>query len=154
MEVGIHAHVTDLATSKIGAALRPVFQKLAKRLKGDYGGVIEHLWIDLELVEDHSRADGLPRHAFRFQKRVSGRSHFGLPPTPDSFNVGHFSVRPDFAHLLGLPTKETIPYALSLIYKASEVLLEKQKKLGGFDAALFRKRLRTECHSLGYKIEA
>ena len=154
MEVGIHAHMTDQATSKVGAALRPVFQELSNRLKGEYGGLIEHLWIDLELIEDHSRADGRPRHPFRFQKRVSGRSHFGLPPIPDRLNVGHFSVRPDFALVSSLSTEQAIFYALSLIYRASEILLDKQKKLGGFDAALFRKRLLVECQILDHRVEA
>lgn len=154
MEVGIHAHITDQTTSKVGAALRPVFQELSNRLKGEYGGSIEHLWIDLELIEGHSKADGRPRHPFRFQKRVSGRSHFGLPPTPDRFNVGHFSVRPDFALVSSLPTEQVIPYALSLIYRASEILLDKQKKLGGFDAVLFRKHLLAECQGLGHRVEA
>jgi hypothetical protein len=130
-----------------------VFKGLSNRLTGEYGGLIEHLWIDLELVEGHSKTDGTPRHPFRFQKRVSGRSHFGLPATPDRFNVGHFSVRPDFALLSSLSKDLVIPYALSLIYQASEVLLDKQKKLGDFDAALFRKRLLAECQSLGHRLE-
>lgn len=152
MEVGIHANMVDQATRRIGDALRTPFKELGARLNGDYGGVIEHLWIDLELIEGHAKADGTPRHPFRFQKRVSGRSHFGMPPIPDRFNVGHFSVRPDFGLLTSLPLQEGVPYALLLIYQASEVLLEKQKKLGGFDAALFRERFRAECRAIGFDI--
>lgn len=153
MEVGIHANMSDQATSKVAAALQPLFRELSNRLKGEYGGLMEHLWIDLELIESHAKTDGRPRYPFRFQKRVSGRSHFGLPPVPDKFNVGHFSVRPDFALISSLPSEEAVPYVLSLIYIASEALLDKQKKLGGFNAELFRARFQDECQSLGYQCE-
>jgi hypothetical protein len=153
MEIGIHANMSDQATSKVAAALRPLFRELSNRLKGEYGGLIEHLWIDLELIESHAKTDGKPRYPFRFQKRVSGHSHFGLPPVPDKFNVGHFSVRPDFALISSLPSEQAIPHVLSLIYKASAVLLDKQKKLGGFNAELFRARFQDECQNLGYQCE-
>jgi hypothetical protein len=154
MEVGIHANMQDQATSKIADALRPLFRDLGSRLEGDYGGLPEHLWIDLELIESHARADGKPRYPFRFQKRVSGRSHLGLPTAPDRLNVAHFSVRPNFALISSLPREQAISYAVSLIYKSSEVLLEKQKRLGGFNATLFRQRFREACQSLGYPCEA
>jgi hypothetical protein len=153
MEVGIHANMSDQVTSKVADALRPVFRKLSTRLNGEYGGLMEHLWIDMELIESHAKADGSPRHPFRFQKRVSGRSHFGGPPIEDRFNAGHFSVRPDFALIASLPLEQAIGYGLSLIYKASEVLKDKQKKLGGFNAELFRTRFQEECQNLGYHCE-
>ncbi len=154
MEVGIHANMSDQATYKLAQALHSPFRALSNRLKGEYGGLIEHLWIDLELIESHAKADGKPRHPFRLQKRVSGRSHFGLPPMSDSLNVGHFSVRPDFAHLASLPEEQAISYVLALIYNATVILLEKQKKLGGFDAVLFRTRFHNECEDLGYSYSA
>jgi len=80
---------------------------------------MKHLWIDLELLRSHAKEDGSSKHPFRFQKRVSGRGPFGLPDQPDSFNVGHFSVRPDFGRLLLLPMDEVIPYVLSLRYRVS-----------------------------------
>jgi hypothetical protein len=150
----MHANMQDMDKTEVGAALRPVLEELSQRLTGEYGGVIEHLWIDVELVEFGAKPDGSPRHPFRFQKRVSGRSHFGGPRQPDTLNVGHFSVRPDFNHLLSLPTKLAVCYALSLIYRGTEVLLAKQKKLGGFDAQHFRERLLSECNTLGYRVEA
>jgi hypothetical protein len=103
MKVGIHANIVDVDTSDVADALGPVFDTLSRTLESDYGGSIEHLWIDLELLELAFKPDGGPRYPFRFQKRVSGRSRFGLPPSPDSFNVGHFSVRPDIALLVSLP---------------------------------------------------
>ena len=154
MQVAMNANMQDIDKADVGAALRPVLADLSQRLTGDYGGIIEHLWMDVELMEFGSKPDGSPRHPFRFQKRVSGRSHFGLPRRPDTFNVGHFSVRPDFDLLLSLPKKRAVCYTLSLIYQGTEVLLAKEKKLGGFDAQRFRERLRTECSALGYSVEA
>ena len=153
MQVGMHASVQDANKSEIGGWLRPVLEDLSQVLSDDYGGTMEHLWIDFELTEFGSKPDGSARHPFRFQKRVSGRSHFGLPPRPDTFNVGHFSVRPDFEFLMSLSRKRAVRYALSLIYQGTEVLLAKQRKLGGFDAMRFRQRLASECAALGYRVE-
>jgi hypothetical protein len=154
MQVGLHANMCDQATSDLASALSPVFRDLSNRLAGEYGGMMEHLWIDLELIEHHARVDGGPRHPFRFQKRVSGRSRFGLPPQPDSFNVGHFSVRPDFFRLKALSIDQAIPYVLQLIYDGTAVLIGKGKRLGGFDAPLFRTALRGACVDLGYVVVA
>src|SRR5690606_24976450 len=110
-------------------------------------------WIELELIEAHARPGGTPRHSFRFQKRVSGRSHFGLHPAPDALNVGHFSVRPDFDLIRSLPAEQAIAYALSLIYGGTEVLHARSKRLGGFDADQFRSRFHDTCRDLGYRCE-
>lgn len=152
MKVGLHANMVDMRTDKIGSSLRAVFVILSERLSGDYGGTIEHLWIDFELIESHAKPDGKPRYPFRFTKRVSGRSSFGLPPAPDNFNVGHFSVRPDFQRLLSIANEDITAYCLNLIYKELEVLKTKEKKLGGFDSELFRKKYKDECTRLGYTI--
>ncbi|MBB3121196.1 hypothetical protein [Pseudoduganella violacea] len=152
MEVGIHANMVDQTTATLARALRPLLDELKERLRGDYGGQMEHLWIDLELLQSFARPDGQPSHPFRLQKRVSGRARMGLPAIPDSFNVGHFSVRPDFALLAAMPEQEAIPYVLTLIHETSALLLEKQKRLGGFDAVKFRARFREECAALGYTL--
>ena len=153
MRIGLHANMVDMRTDKIGSSLRDVFVILCERLSGDYGGTIEHLWIDFELIESHAKPDGKPRYPFRFTKRVSGRSSFGLPPAPDNFNVGHFSVRPDFQRLLSIANEDITTYCLNLIYKELEVLKTKEKKLGGFDSELFRKKYMDECTRLGYTIK-
>jgi hypothetical protein len=114
MEIGIHANIVDYKTLKIAEALSSVFEVLSNKLKSDYGGIMEHLWIDFELVESDAKPDGKSRFPFRFAKRVSGRSSFGLAPSPDYYNVGHFSVRPNFPYLLSLPEDEVIPYCLNL----------------------------------------
>jgi hypothetical protein len=154
VKVGFHANIVDDDTKALAAALAPLFETLGRKLEGEYGGLIEHLWIDLELLEYLAQADGSPRHPFRFQKRVSGRPHFGLPVTPDHFNVGHFSVRPDFALVASLSVECAIPHVLQRIYQESAVLLGKEKKLGGFDVNLFRERLLSECQQLGYPLSA
>ena len=150
MKVGLHANRADLKTYEISSLLREVFDILCVRLSGNYGGTIEHLWIDFELIERDAKPDGKPRFPFRFAKRVSGRSHFGLPPSPDYLNVGHFSVRPDFQYLLSVSKEKVIQYCLNLIYEELEVLKVKEKKLGGFNSELFRHRFWEECKNIGY----
>jgi hypothetical protein len=152
MQVGLHANIVDQQTHKIASSLRDVFDVLCEKLDGNYGGTIEHLWIDFELIESNTKPDGKPKFPFRFAKRVSGRSHFGLSPSPDYLNVGHFSIRPDFRHLLSVSQDEIIPYCLNLIYKELEILKAKEKKTGGFDLELFRNRFVEECEILGYKL--
>ena len=150
MEVVIHANVYEESLSDVVQVVRPLFDELGKRLSGEYGGVMEHLWIDLELIESRASQDGKPRHAFRLQKRVSGHSRFGLPAITDKFNVGHFGVRPDFAFIATQPKAHTIKHVLTRIFETSSVLLAKQKRLGGFDASRFREKFYEECSSLGY----
>ena len=152
MQVGLHANMSDQATNHVAVALIPTLKELSERLSGEYGGIIEHLWIDVELIEAHARPDGKSRFPFRFQKRVSGRSNFGLPAGPDKFNVGHYSVRPNFLQLAYTPSKNIVPYVLSIIYESTSVLLLKSKKLGGFDAVLFRQSFLRACEDLGFKL--
>lgn len=152
MEIRFHANMCDISTSHVASAMHAPFKSLGEYLTGDYGGTMEHLWIDLELIESHARADGSCKHPFRFQKRVSGRSHFGLSPQADHFNVGHYSVRPDFAVIASLSESQLLPHAISIIYDSTVVLLDKQKKLGGFDAILFRERFVAACERLGCEI--
>ena len=152
MQVGLHANMCDQSTRHAANALRPPFKALSERLSGDYGGVMEHLWVDLELLESTARPDGRSRFPFRFQKRVSGRSHFGLPATPDKFNVGHYSVRPDYQTVRSLSAVQVVPYLLSLVYESTSILLEKDKRLGGFDASRFRSSFLLACKDIGYEI--
>lgn len=152
MKVAIYANMFDQALCTVAEALQAPLQTLSTLLEGDYGGLMDHLWIDFELLESHARPDGNPLHSFRFAKRVSGRSHFGLPRMPDSYNVGHYSVRPDFYRLETLPTSQALLYSLSLIYNSTRVLIKKRKRLGGFDAERFRARFLEGCKHLGYEI--
>ena len=43
---------------------------------------------------------------------------------------------PDIAELLYIPQDSVADYVLQLIYRSTKVLIEKKKRLGGFDAAL------------------
>jgi len=154
MKVGIHANQLDKSMLEIGYKLRPILDELAKQLSGDYGGIIEHLWIDLELSEMTIKAFKKPPYPFRFQKRVAGRSHFGLPDVPDSYNVGHYSVRPDFSKLRKFSLNQCVKYCVKLIYESTTILIEKQKKLNGFDALRFREQFKIISKNMGYDLDA
>ncbi|OAI18210.1 hypothetical protein A1359_05165 [Methylomonas lenta] len=149
MHVSITANVCDQQTMTICDSLRGPFNEISEYLSQEYGGDIEHLWIDFELNADH--ADRRPPYPFRYQKRVSGRSKLTGIDLPDSFNVGHYSVRPDFVVLLEVP--DVVTYALQLIYNSTSVLIGKQKKLGGFDAQKFRSDFFEGCKGIGYSLK-
>ncbi len=151
MEVSINANKCDKATQQIAKILRDAFKTIEKDLCKDYGGTIQHLWIDFELIQSH--AERRPSWPFRFQKRVGG-SVFKLTglPTPVYENVGHYGISPDFQKLLKTPLDSVASYALSLIYESTSVLVEKQKKLGGFDAQRFRLDFLSSCRKHSYQI--
>ncbi len=153
MDVSIRANSSDYITTSIASAIRSPFRELSELLCGEYGGTVDNLWIDLELVESWARTDGKPKFPFRFQHRVSGRSRFGLPAMPDMLNVGHYSVRPDFRLLLSLPPQLVVPYSLSLIYNSTSVLIERQQKLGGVNAQLIRRKFLEGCRSIGHDLQ-
>jgi hypothetical protein len=93
----------DEETRRIGVVLQKPFDLISCEVSNDYGGSIEHLWIDFELIRHWTKRR--PPFAFRYQKRVSGDDKLTGIRHPDQHNVGHYSVRPDFDVLLGLPTK-------------------------------------------------
>lgn len=151
MELALHANMCDQATRKIADALHRPFKGIGAALSRDYGGTIKHLWIDFELIQSH--CEMRPPRSFRLQKKVGGgRFHLTGLQTAVSENVGHYSVRPDFDTLLSLPLDAVVSYALSLIYDSTVVLIEKQKKLGCFDADAFRSDFRTVCAESGYAL--
>jgi hypothetical protein len=82
-----------------------------------------------------------------------GISGFTGLRTPVYENVGHYSIRPDFQYLLTLPLDQVAIYAMGLIYASTSVLIDKQKKLGGFDAPKFRKDLLLSCRTHGYEVD-
>ena len=150
MEVGLHANMCDQTTARIADALHKPFKDISRDLSKDYGGTMNHLWIDFELVESHAaRRPPLP---FRFQKRVGGSSPNKLTglARPVHENVGHYSVRPDFQQLRSVPPGSVVRYVLSLIYASTSVLIEKQNQLRGFDANRFRSEFLTTCRQHGY----
>ena len=149
MKVGLHANMCDSTTERIARALHAPFKAIGQDLSNDYGGTMEHLWIDFELIENHKA------WSFRFQKKVGGSSPDKLTGLPRQVheNVGHYSVMPDFQELRSVPQDSVVGYVLSLIYASTSVLIEKQKKLGGFDAEKFRSDFLTTCRQHGYEID-
>lgn len=152
MEVALHANVYDTATKQIAKVLQEAFAAIAKDLSNDYGGTMQHLWIDFELVESH--AERRKPFPFRFQKKVGG-GIFKITGTrtPVYENVGHYSVRPDFHRLKTLPLESVVAYALNLIYASTSVLIEKQRRLGGFDAQKFRSDFASSCKAHGHEVD-
>lgn len=150
MKVALHSNMCDQATHKIAGALHEPFRTIGAQLSGDYGGIMDHLWMDFELIRSH--CESRPPKPFRFQKKVGGGiCHLTGLPTPVYLNVGHYKVRPDFDILLNLPLSDTPTYALSLIHYSTAVLEEKKKRLGGFNATSFRDDFISICRKNGYK---
>ncbi|MEO6993769.1 MAG: hypothetical protein ABI273_09085 [Lacunisphaera sp.] len=93
MEVKINANKCEEATMQIARILRGPFKSVAKDVSKDYGGTMQHLWIDFELIEDH--AERRPSWPFRFQKKVGGSvSRLTGQPVPIYNNVGHYGISP------------------------------------------------------------
>jgi len=141
LKVAFHANIVDNNTRRISDVVYNYFGKLEAELHKDYAGSIEHLWIDLELV------DGRTPWPFRFQKRVDNPGAYTELYT---YNVAHYSVMPDFEKLKGLLSEEEIcNYVFGLLYESTQVLIDKQKKLDGFDATAFRSDFLSVCKKLG-----
>lgn len=130
LKVKFFANIMEESTAKIANVIRKYFEHFEKELHKDYGGFMEHLWIDVELVESHKT------FPFRFQKRVSVPSSYTEFYT---YNVGNYSVRPDFEKLRSLTSEQEIClYVFGFLYQSTQVLLHKQKKSDGFNAVQFR----------------
>lgn len=137
LKVRFHAHIVDNDTQKISSIIRKYFSQIEKELNKDYGGSMEHLWITLDLVESYRS------FPFRFQKRVENSTSF---TEFYSYNVGHYSVRPDFEKLKELSSEEDICfYVFGLLYKSTQILVDKKKNLDGFDATAFQLDFLSAC---------
>ena len=139
MKVRISAPKQDQGTAHIAEAVREPLRKLGEAVSGDYGGSIEHLWIDFELVPADS--DHRPSWGFRFQKRVSPRPIAAGLPKHEYSNVGHYSVRPDYFALAAVPPEQAVRYVLDLVYESTVILEQQRNKLGTFEVAAFRAAL-------------
>lgn len=150
LEVSFRSNMYDKNTERVAKEIQEPFEKLSEKLSNDYDGNIEHLWIDLELIESHiGYGKG---HSFRFQKRVT-LSGFGIGGKDYCYNVGHYSVVPDFEKLKTLPKESICDYVLRLMYESTQVLVDKQKKLDDFRTEQFRVDFIKVCKELGYLIE-
>lgn len=145
LEVNFNANMYESSTKEISHNLSNLFEKLEEKLNKDYGGNMEHLWIDVELIKHYS---ALP---FRFQKRVNIAS--GVGGKDYYYNVGNYSIKPDFIKLETLDDKESLEYIFNLLYVSMEILVKKKKKLDNFDAEKFRADFKTVCYELGYTIK-
>ena len=102
------------------------------------------------------------RPSIEKQQRDIGRQHSGdrviiqLPSERRVIRkvgcVGHVSKIKPRLELLRIPLEAVASYALGLIYASTSVLVEKQKKLGGFDAHKFRQDFLASCRERGYQI--
>jgi len=144
LKVAFHANIVDNNTQKVSNIVRKYFSNFENELHKDYGGSMEHLWIDLELVESYKA------WTFRFQKRIDISTSY---TEFYSYNVGHFSVKPDFEKLRTLSSeKEICSYVFGLLYKSTQILEDKQKKLDGFNSTAFRFDFLSACKKLGYAL--
>ncbi|WP_146216610.1 hypothetical protein [Sinimarinibacterium flocculans] len=140
MKVVISAPKRDQGTAHIAEAMHAPLRQLSAAVSGEYGGNIEHLWVELELVP--SDADRRSAWSFRFQKRVSPRSLAAELPKAEYHNVGHYSVRPDYFALAAVAPEKVSRYLMELIYESTAVLEKRQKQLGGFNVEGFRVQMR------------
>lgn len=144
LKVGFHANIVDEPNQKVADVVTDYFEKIELELQKDYGGSMEYLWIDLDLWENYKP---LP---FRFQKRVKIPTSYTELYT---YNVGNYSVRPDFEKLSRLVSEDEIcSYVFELLYQSTQILVDKQKKLGGFNATAFRLDFLSACKKLGYSV--
>lgn len=145
-DVSFNAHIVQTTTRRYADLIGKILKQLSKDLSKDYGGNVEHLWIDLVLTENGKI------FPFRVQKRVTERSTY---TEYYSYNVAHYSLKPDFKILEELSLDEEIcSYLLQLLYQSTLVLEEKRQKLKGFDVVSFRSNFLSICQKLGYFIES
>lgn len=141
LNVEFHANIVDKTTEKVAGIIRKYFDNLEKNLCKDYGGNMEHLWIDLELVDGHKP------FPFRFQKRVEISTSY---TEFYSYNVVNYCIEPDYEKLSGLLSEEEIcRYIFGLWYESTQILVDKQKRLDGFNATQFRLDFLSACEKLG-----
>ncbi|MEN7550066.1 hypothetical protein AAG747_19240 [Rapidithrix thailandica] len=146
LKVAFHANMYDASTQRVAKAVQEPLEQLGKKLSNDYAGNMEHLWIDLELVESYL-VNRKP-YLFRFQKKVNIASSVGGKDY--YYNVGHFSVAPDFDKLKVFPDDLVCDYILTLMYQSTQVLIDNQKKLDNFDTIKFRSDFVKSCNEMGY----
>jgi hypothetical protein len=137
MEVLVGATKFDQGTEHLAALIRSHLEELSTALSGEYGGPMDHLWIELELSPGN--ADVRPAFPFRFQKRVRTPRELRAFGEREFFNVGNYSVRPDYCELARVPLDDVPCYLMSLLYESTECLRGK-RQLKGFDVESFRER--------------
>lgn len=140
LQVKFYDNISENKYKKVSYALDDILPKIKQALNQDYGGTMEHLWINLLLVEHYKP------FKFRFQKRVNDGDFY--------YNVGHYTAVPDFTILDTLNDENEIrQYALSVFYHSMQILEKKSKQLGGFNAKKFRQDFKNACQEFGIYFE-
>lgn len=137
MDVLIGASKSDLGTEHLAALVRPHLDELSSSLSGDYGGPVVHLWIDLELCPGD--AGMRPAFPFRLQKRVRTPTELRSLGDEQFFNVGNYSVRPDYFELARIPLDDMPCCLMTLLYESTRSLCGK-RQLKDFDVESFLRR--------------
>ncbi len=145
LDFKIYSNIVEESTEKVAKIIRKPSKILEKKLSKDYGGNMESLWISIELVKSYIEKG--KTYKFRFQKRVNedysgGKDYY--------YNVGKYSVIPDFRKLEELPNELICDYIFGLIYDFTKILVEKSKKLNGFNARKFSSDFLKYCNEMGY----
>ncbi len=94
-----------------------------------------HLYVGLELIP--GRADEGPPYGFRLQKRVRTPRELRSLGDKELFNVGSYTVRPDYFELAQVPLEYVPCYLIKLMYESTADLKGK-RQLKGFDIDMFR----------------
>lgn len=140
MEVRIAVSAIDQGTEHIYWPIKQHLDTASRVLSGDYGAGLDHLWIDLDLSP--IRTDHRPTWSFRFQRRVHSKPLVKGIPIEPSYNVGHYSVCPDFFALARVPPEQLPSHVLSLIYDSTAVLESRQRSFPEFETHRFRQSFR------------
>ncbi len=148
MEVLLSASECDQGTEHLADLVQPLLAKVSPILSGEYGGPMEHLWIGLELIP--GRADEGAPFPFRLQKRVRTPRELRTLGDREFFNVGSYSVRPDYFKLAHVPLDEVPCYLITLIYE-STAKLDGKRQIKGFDVDMFRRNFATAISANGCK---
>jgi len=146
MDVLVSAPKSDQGTEQVATLIRPHLEALSSALSGNYGGSMAHLWIALELCPGD--ADVRPPFPFRLQKRVRTPREVRVLGDREFFNVGSYSVRPDYFELARVPLHEVPCYLMTLLYESTKGLHGK-RQLNGFDVEAFRSRFEQAIASQG-----
>src|SRR5262249_40337240 len=117
MEVLIGASTSDQGTEHLAALVRPHLDALTATLSGHSPRRMNRLWIDLEMCPGDS--DHRPAFALRFQKRVVMPRELRAFGRQEFFNVGSYTVRPDYFELARVPLDDVRCYLLRLVFDST-----------------------------------
>lgn len=145
LKVSFFTNVIEEKTKLIPSYLNEYLRLIENDLYKNYRGTMESLWIDIELVEKQEP------YPFRFQKRVNSPSSYTDPYT---YNVGHFSIKPNFNLLDKLQSKNLIClYLIDLLCESINELSNRKKALGDFDFRAFQSDFIEACEKVKYLLK-